>query len=89
MKITKYAVVECQVDDVLPFEAKINHLVSEGWETYGAPLSGAKRGGGTRLFQMMVNPAPKLRDGAVWVPATGVMSGHWEVKGEPPLGKQP
>jgi hypothetical protein len=82
MKIQKYAIVECLCDNSPALVNKVNALVSEGWELYGATLSGAVRGGGTRLFQAMVIPVPKLRDGAVWVPATELMSGHWEVKKE-------
>ena len=79
--------MECQCDKTPELEKKVNLLVGEGWETYGATLSGAMRGGSTRLFQAMVLPAPKLRPGAVWVPATGTMSGHWEVL-EKPQGKE-
>ncbi len=83
MKIQKYAIIECLCDNSPALVNKVNALVSEGWELYGATLSGAVRGGGTRLFQAMVIPVPKLREGAVWVPATETMSGHWEVKDPP------
>ena len=79
MKIQRYAIVECLCDNAPALANKVNALVSEGWELYGATLSGAVRGGGTRLFQAMVIPVPKLKAGSVWVPATETMSGHWEV----------
>jgi hypothetical protein len=85
MKVLKYAIVECPGDGVPAFEKKINYLVDEGWELYGATLSCGLPRAGTRLFQALVLPVPRLRPGSVWVPATAVMSGHWEVLDKPPV----